>query len=133
MAVCITVEQVRDFCPEAENVSDSVIDLFIAQADRADQCLDSGQVEDPVQTFLKLSAVCHLLARQTGNLGVKSETDMDGASVSFESYKIDGYGLASTTFGQNILSSDVTCFEYLDRQQHRFMRSFGRNRQRGLR
>ena len=126
MAAYITITDINNICPESTTVSNSALQLYIDRVGQADACLDSNQVPEVEQKFLKLSAVCHMLMRSTGG-AIKSESDMDGASVTFDSYKVDGYGLASTTFGQNILSSQYkTCFNFMDEMPNRFMRSFGR-------
>lgn len=125
MAVVILIKDVNDFCAESEGLSDIAVQVYIDMVSDADACLDASLVSDVVQRFLKLNAVCHYITKANGGQ-VKSETDMDGASVSFESYRIDGYGLASTTFGQAILSTGNTCFEFMNKTPNRFIRSFGR-------
>ena len=94
MAITITKTDVVNICPEAASVSDGAIQMYIDLVSQADACLDSSSVPDAVQLFLKTSAVCHFISRASGGV-VKSESDMDGASVTFDVYKVDGYGLAS--------------------------------------
>ncbi len=126
MAVSITPEDVQAFCPAAESSSCSALAVYINLVNQADECLDAKQVPDEVQEFLKLSAVCHLSARGQGGT-VKSERDMDGASVTWNQYVTDGYGLSGTTFGQDILNSGYAdCFPFLNTRPSRFMVSFGR-------
>lgn len=126
MAFPITVTDVRDLCPQAAGVSDSKIQVYIDLVNQVDACLDGGSVPDSVQKFLKTSAVCHYLVRGMGGT-VKSESDMDGASVTFDTYKVGGYGLSSTTFGQDILSSGYqSCFAFMDAQPNRFITAVGR-------
>ena len=126
MAKFITVSDVTEFCEAASSVTNSAIQTYIDMVDQADVCLDLNLVIDAVQKFLKLNAVCHYIS-QAGGGQVKSERDMDGASVTFETYQRDGYGLVSTTFGQNILNSgNSTCFGFMDAKPSRFMVSMGR-------
>ena len=126
MATFITVADVKDFCADAGSLSDTAIQIYIDMVNQADTCLDLTLVIDAVQKFLKLNAVCHYISQSTGGQ-VKSERDMDGASVTFETYQRDGYGLVSTTFGQNILNSgNSTCFGFMDAKPSRFIVSMGR-------
>jgi hypothetical protein len=124
MAVRITQTDVREFCVEAESLSDSAINVYIEMVSQADACLDLNLVVDAVQRFLKLNAVCHYIVKSTGGQ-VKSERDMDGASVTFETYMTDGYGLSSTTFGQAILSTGNRCFLFMNARPSRFITAFG--------
>jgi len=126
MAITITETDVVALCPEASALSSSAIQLYIDMVAQADQCLDDNNVPLAVQKFLKTSAVCHFISRAGGGT-IKSESDMDGASVTFETYKVDGYGLASTVFGQNLLSSGYrNCFAFMDAMPNRFMTAVGR-------
>ena len=125
MAVLITVADVKDFCAEAVSLSDAAIQIYIDMVDQANACLDLTVTPDAVQRFLKLNAVCHYITKSGGGQ-VKSEGDFDGASVSFETYKSEGYGLTSTTFGQAVLSTGNSCFLFMDTRPSRFMRSVGR-------
>lgn len=126
MAFPITVTDVENMCPAAASVHESTIQSYIDVADQVDACLDGANVPDALQKFLKTSAVCHYITRSQGGT-VKSESDMDGASVTFETYKVDGYGLSSTTFGQNILSSGYqSCFSFMDATPSRFITAVGR-------
>ncbi len=125
MAIVISVADVKDFCAEAASLSDSAIQIYIDMVNQADACLDLNLIIDAVQKFLKLNAVCHYIAKAGGGQ-VKSERDMDGASVTFETYVTEGYGLASTTFGQAILSTGNICFEFMNAKPRRFMVSVGR-------
>lgn len=126
MAAILTISDIKAMCPEAASVADSTLQMYIDVVAQADTCLDTGSVPDSVQLFLKANAVCHYVARSQGGT-VKSESDMDGASVTFDSYKVDGYGLASTTFGQNILSSgNKACFNFMDAAPNRFITAIGR-------
>ena len=124
MAVRITATDVKDFCAEADALSDSAIGVYIDMVSQADACLDLNNVADAVQKFLKLNAVCHYIAKSSGGQ-VKSERDMDGASVTFETYMTEGYGLASTTFGQNLLSTGSVCFDFMNTRPSRFMQAIG--------
>ena len=125
MAVIITATEVKDFCAESSSLSDSAINVYIDMVSQADACLDLNLVVDAVQRFLKLNAACHYIAKSTGGQ-VKSERDMDGASVTFETYMTDGYGLASTTFGQAILSTGNGCFSFMNTRPSRFLTAIGR-------
>ena len=126
MAYPISIQDINDICPESEAINDGVIQMYIDTVAQADACLDASLVPNSVQKFLKSSAVCHLIARSTGGT-VKSESDMDGASVTFDTYKVDGYGLTSTTFGQNVYSSLYSsCFDFMNAMPNRFIRSMGR-------
>ena len=126
MAIVISVADIKDFCAEAASLSDATIQIYIDMVNQADECLDLNLIITAVQKFLKLNAVCHYIAKAGGGQ-VKSERDMDGASVSFETYVTEGYGLVSTTFGQNILNSgNSTCFGFMDAKPSRFMVSVGR-------
>jgi hypothetical protein len=124
MAVRITQTDVREFCVEAESLSDSAINVYIGMVSQVDECLDLNLVVDAVQRFLKLNAVCHYIAKANGGQ-VKTERDMDGASVTFETYITDGYGLSSTTFGQAILSTGNRCFLFMNARPSRFITAFG--------
>jgi hypothetical protein len=126
MATLITVTDVKDFCAEAASLSDSAIQIYIDMVNQADVCLDLNLIIAAVQKFLKLNAVCHYIT-QAGGGQVKSERDMDGASVTFETYQREGYGLVSTTFGQNILNSgNSVCFGFMNAKPSRFMVATGR-------
>ena len=125
MATFITVADVKDFCADAGSLSDPAIQIYIDMVNQADVCLDLTLVIDAVQKFLKLNAVCHYIAKAGGGQ-VKSERDMDGASVSFETYVTEGYGLASTSFGQAVLATGNTCFTFMDARPSRFMTVAGR-------
>jgi hypothetical protein len=126
MATFITVTNVTEFCTEASSVSNSAIQTYIHMVDQADACLDLNLVVAAVQKFLKLNAVCHYIT-QAGGGQVKSERDMDGASVTFETYQREGYGLVSTTFGQSILNSgNSVCFGFMNARPSRFMVATGR-------
>jgi hypothetical protein len=126
MAFPITVTDVENMCPAASSVDETVVQMYIDLVDQVDACLDSSNAPDSIQKFLKTSAVCHYICRSQGGT-VKSETDMDGASVTFETYKVDGYGLSSTSFGQNILSSGYqSCFAFMDASPSRFITAVGR-------
>ena len=103
MAVVITIQQVRDFIPN--NLPDSVIQQFIDFVDQADVCLDLNVVPDPTQTMLKLYTVAHMITTQQGG-SVSSETDMDGASVSYNNSKI-GTGFTGTEYGTMAYSMDT--------------------------
>lgn len=127
MAITLTTEEVKQFCPAAGGLADGDIDMYIGVVARADQCLDAAQVDDDTQRLLKLNAICHLLTKKMGGQ-VKSQSDFEGASISWEVYQAKGYGLSSTTFGQQIKSLDFSrCFAFLDQKQGRFMQSTGRN------
>ncbi len=127
MAFPITVEDIKTFCPESATVSDAMIQMYIDYIDEmANNCLDGRNAPDSVQIFMKTNAVCHLISRGQGGQ-VKSESDMDGASVTFETYRSAGYGLASTVFGQNILNGGFrACFGELDQRPNRFVAAVGR-------
>ena len=125
MAIVITVADVKDFCEDASSLSDSAIQIYIDMVNQADACLDLTLVITAVQKFLKLNAVCHYIVKAGGGQ-LKSERDMDGASGTFETYTTEGYGLASTTFGQAVLSTGNTCFEFMNTRPSRFMKSVGR-------
>lgn len=126
MAKVILVSNVNTFCPATESMSPQAIQVYIDMVSEADACLDASGVSLPMQQFLKLNAVCHYAMKSLGG-NIKSETDMDGASVSFDTYKADGYGLESTTFGQAIKSSPHSdCFAFMDTQTNRFIQAFGR-------
>jgi len=84
MAAIITIQDVRDFFPTS--APDSVVNRYIALMAQADTCLDANNVPEVSQELLKLTAIAHLLTVQQGG-GVKSETDMDGASVTFRDSK----------------------------------------------
>ena len=126
MAFTVTITDVENLCPAAASVADDTIQMYIDVVAQADACLDGASVPDTVQKFLKTSAVCHYIARSQGGT-VKSESDMDGASISFDTYKVDGYGLSSTTFGQNVLSSGYqSCFTFMEAMPNRFITAVGR-------
>lgn len=127
MPVTLTATEVKAFCAAAGGLSDSDIDMYIGVAARADQCLDNNQIDDDTQRLLKLNAICHLLTKKMGGQ-VKRQSDFEGASISWQTYQSEGYGLSSTTFGQQIKSLDFSnCFGFLDQKQGRFMQSTGRN------
>lgn len=103
MAATITIQQVKDFANTG--VADSIIQIYIDMLAQADQCLDASGISEPQQMILKLTAVSYLLTMQTGG-GIKSETDMDGESVTFKDSKsssnsldllrgLDGYSCIS--------------------------------------
>lgn len=122
MAAIITIQDVKDFAPTS--VPDSVINRYIALLATADQCLDEKGVPQPSQELVKLYAIAHMLTMQQGG-GVKSETDMDGASVTFAgmsqsgetSYleqlkSLDGYGCVKAIVNnsrQKRFSASVGC------------------------
>tara|TARA_R110000822_G_C14882201_1_gene446681 strand:+ start:99 stop:476 length:378 start_codon:yes stop_codon:yes gene_type:complete len=125
MAIVISVADIKDFCAEAASLSDATIQIYIDMVNQADECLDLNLIITAVQKFLKLNAVCHYITKAGGGQ-VKSERDMDGASVSFETYVTEGYGLASTSFGQAVLATGNTCFAFMDARPSRFMTVAGR-------
>lgn len=121
MAETITIADVKDFCPEASTLSDAAIQRYIDFVSQADACLDANSAPAATQQLLKLSAICHSITRKSGGQ-VKSERDFQGASITFETYKTDGYGLLSTTFGQDIVSSGYRdCFEFMDQKNNWFI------------
>ena len=103
MALAITIQQVRDFIPNS--LPDSVIQQFIDFVDQADTCLDANSVADATQTMLKLYTIAHMITTQQGG-SVTSETDMDGASVSY-SVGSSGEGFTSTNYGASAASMDT--------------------------
>jgi len=127
MAFPLTITDVENLCPEAASVNDATIQMYIDLVSASvDACLDGANVPDEVQKFLKSNAVCHYISRSQGGT-VKSESDMDGASVTFDTYKVDGYGLSSTVFGQNVLTSGYqSCFAFMDSRPSRFITAVGR-------
>lgn len=102
MAVVITAAEVNDFYPSG--ASDAVINSLIAFIDQADACLDASGISDETQKLVKIYAVCHMLTMQSGG-GVKSESDMDGESVTFAS-TFDKQGLAGSPWGSMLGSMD---------------------------
>jgi len=125
MAFTITPSDVKAFCPSATAFADEALQIYINQVNQADQCLDTRQVPEDVQQFLKLSGVCHFLTRLQG--GTRKTEKSDVLATTWEVYKLDGYGLSSTTFGQNILSSlYADCFAFMDQRPSRYIRSIGR-------
>lgn len=84
MPATITIQDVKDFYPN--ELPDSVITRYIGLLAQADTCLDKNSVPEVSQELLKLTAIAHLLTVQQGG-GVKSEQDMDGASVTFKGTK----------------------------------------------
>lgn len=129
MAFTITPADVQAFCPAAGALDTSKIQIYINMVNQADQCLDSKNIADEIQQFLKLNAVCHYLTREANNGGAVKSEKADALAISFDNYKQEGYGLSSSTFGQNILSSgDSDCFEFMNQRPSRFMVSFGRGK-----
>lgn len=123
----ITPNDVKDFCGSASGLSDTAINRYIAYINQADQCLTSNDVPCDIGQFLKLSAICHYMTRKFGGQ-VKSQRDFEGASISFAHYETTGYGLSSTTFGQDINSSPYSdCFDFLNRKPNRFIQTVGRS------
>lgn len=102
MAAVITAADVNDFYPSG--ASDAVINSLIAFIDQADTCLDSSGISSDTQKLVKIYAVCHMLTMQFGG-GVKSESDMDGESVTFGN-AFDKEGLLSTAWGSMLRSMD---------------------------
>ena len=124
MAVTINASDVKTFCPESSSFNDTVIDLYISTIDQSDACLDAQSVPDDIQKALKLSAVCHFLTKHSGGQ-VRSQSDFEGASITFDNYKTDSMGLASTTFGQFIQSSQyASCFSFMNKST-RFLKAVG--------
>jgi hypothetical protein len=95
MAVTITPADVNDFYPSG--ASDEVINALIVFVDQADACLDSSSIPAVTQKLVKVYAVCHMLTMQSGG-GVKSESDMDGESVTF-AQAFSGQGLLGSPWG----------------------------------
>jgi hypothetical protein len=102
MAITITPSDINDFYPSG--ASDAVINSLIAFIDQADTCLDASGVSDDTQKLVKIYAVCHMLTMQSGG-GVKSESDMDGESVTFGN-AFDKNGLAGSAWGSMLGSMD---------------------------
>lgn len=102
MAVTITPSDVNDFYPSG--ASDAVINALIAFIDQADACLDAAGISDETQKLIKIYAVCHMLTMQGGG-GVKSESDMDGESVTFGN-AFDKQGLAGSPWGSMLGSME---------------------------
>lgn len=114
----ITIDEVKEVIPT--EVSDSIIQALICFIDQADTCLESNSVPDATQKILKLYAVAHMLTMQSGGQ-VKSESDMDGASVS---YNVGNYekGLSSSEYGNMVKSMDTYgCISALLSKPQRFV------------
>lgn len=123
MAVEITVQDVKSFCAGV-SASDATIDLYIAVAAEADACLDSRNVPESIQKALKLNAICHSLVTAQGGF-IQSESDFDGASVSF-SVNQNAKGLARSSFGEAILGLDRWgCIKNLFGTKRRYARAIG--------
>lgn len=100
MAVTITPEDINDFYPSG--ASDAVINALIAFVSQSDACLDSSGIPDEAQKLIKTYAVCHMLTMQLGG-GVKSESDMDGESVTFAN-SFSKQGLLGSSWGSMLRS-----------------------------
>ena len=123
MAAILTIDDVRNVIETG--ASDHQIQMLINFVDQADACLDAAGVPCETQLLLKSYAVAHLLTMQSGGQ-VKSERDMDGASVSY-SVPQGGYGLSATNYGQMILSMvGSDCIEDLIDKPQRFAGAIGR-------
>jgi hypothetical protein len=126
MSVILTTGDVNAFCPTSTSYDDSVIQMYIDVVSEADVCMTSNGIPDAMQKALKLNAICHQLTKQSGGQ-VKSQRDFEGASITFETYQSDGYGLESSTFGQFVKSSGyVDCFAFMDTKSNRFISAVGR-------
>lgn len=123
----IIVDDVTDFCPPAGSLSSAALQRYVDMANLTEACLVGKGADESIIEFLQLSLVCHLITKQFGGQ-VKSQSDFEGASVTFETYQTKGYGLESTTFGQNILSSAYyDCFKSYNKKPSTFIKSIGRN------
>lgn len=109
MAVTITIEDVRAFCP-ANQATDRYIQTMInVVAYKLDDCLDGcyplPDGED-MQKAIKLNLVCHFSALQGQGIGqVKSRRAANGSSVSYEKYSSRD-GLSMTAYGETVLMID---------------------------
>ena len=101
MAVSITLAQAKEI-RIASSVPDAVLTGFIAQTNRADNCFDVNNVDNDIQTALKLNAVWHLV-ELFNRASVSSESSPTGSSRSYK----DGEGFQSTPYGQVIQSMDT--------------------------
>ena len=86
----------------ATSQSDYAIQLHIDALSAADTCLDALGITQEQINLLKLYVIAHQLTIVEGGL-VKSETDMDGASVSY-AVKEGGTGFNSTSYGMTAQS-----------------------------
>lgn len=100
MAEIITVDDVKDYC--STTLSDTAISDLIAFISQADACLDLNNIPAISQRMVKLYAVCHMVLMQQGG-GVKSESDMNGESVTF-AQAFDKSGLMGTNYGSLIVT-----------------------------
>jgi hypothetical protein len=124
MASEITVADVKDFCGGAMAASETKIQTIIDYINLADDCLDSRNVPAPTQKLMKLYAVCHQLLFSGGG-AVASESDFDGASVSY-AVNQNAKGLARSSFGEALLGMDQWgCLKDLLEPRRRYIRGIG--------
>jgi len=95
MAYILTIEEVKSVYMGA--ASDAAIQSVIDFVALADDCLDSNSIPDAAQKLLKTYAVAHMLTVQDGG-GVRSESDMDGESVTFAN-AFNKAGLGMSQYG----------------------------------
>ena len=95
---CVTIrpEDVKKFYDTT--VSDFAIQVVIDMVNAADQCLEGLAITDDQIKAVKLYSIAHLLQLQEGGQ-TQSETDMDGASVTY-AIQSGGEGFGQTTFGR---------------------------------
>lgn len=96
MASQLHVDDVKKFFETTSN--DYSIQLHISMLASIDSQLDELGLDPFEQQLLKLNTIAHLLTMAEGGQ-VKSESDMDGASASYN-VSIEGQGFGATTFGQ---------------------------------
>ncbi|MEQ3653692.1 MAG: hypothetical protein ABNH21_06585 [Glaciecola sp.] len=96
MASQLYVEDVQQFFDTTS--SSYAIQLHISMLASIDSQLDELGLDPFEQQLLKLNTIAHLLTMAEGGQ-VKSESDMDGASASYN-VNIEGQGFSATTFGQ---------------------------------
>lgn len=118
MAYTITVTDVNNTADL--NTSDENIRCIIDLIDLADECLDLNQVPLEAQKLAKIYAVLHMIQMQQGG-GVRSESDMDGESVTF-ARSFSKQGLGGSPFGQ--LLSNMQGYSCIARVIDRPRRSF---------
>lgn len=102
MAYILTVSDVKT--AYIGGASDAAIQNVIDFVALADECLDLNNVDQVVQRLLKTYAVSHMLSVQDGG-AVRSESDMDGESVTFANV-FNRAGLGMSQYGALIGGMD---------------------------
>jgi hypothetical protein len=122
MPTSITTYDVREVYNT--ELSDTVIAMYIGVLSSADPCLDALGLESIQIKVLKSLTVAHLIViNESGQ--VRSESDMDGASVTYDIKNV-GEGFSETSYGRLVQGMPgYECIQALFDKPRRFAGAIG--------